>query len=683
MNTGEGVGAIVLRDKYTEHTSRTLAGSYFAVSVLLAGLLHVAAPVSVAFPREPITNYLCPNEWCPAGPQKSLDVSLSVLPAFEQFKLSPVKVVLPCDDFDIADFNGNGRDEIICPPRTAPESASAAENNAFTTFELQADGTWRPGQYPLPSDAPVLEVDWPKRAVGNIDLDRFSELFVAVKGRTDTGYLLIGGAQHVVQFPILNGNRLAKIDEVRFVDAGCEESALLFEFLGPSTDARYISVMQHAMDRAAHELPEILRERFDLNFRAHSQLTGGCSGEVTWSPHGFGLVLSHVGPPYKKQIAFPEVRDWRYIGTGDFVGSGYPQFLFYSDPLNGWWIVSLQSKEPYFRPLTGLPRALEKTATVTAGDLNGDRRTDLVFTEDGVKTLYLSNRGTPISGRLVSLSDGRSALTDIDGIAHFSPGLLKGDAVNVSGPVPDSRTLTRRDSQLDTLNFVFTECHMDADPQGSAGQRRQVGCSPVDGPPVPGPYVCMGMTHVLATSDRGFLECPSGYYVFGVDDARVTPHGGAPVMTCCPLPDRSLLTEPVDEPSGQCGPNKIVTGVKFRAGATAYPLPVRCSALDEKRARLGPPTVGRYFGPRSRLPMARAENPPVALQEALGRLSVREYDVDGCVGQPWGSALTGLSGNGCDRMEFTQLLDLQGAPLQVYPECTALTSHNDPRAGCR
>lgn len=204
--------------------------------------------------------------------------------------------------------------------------------------------------------------------------------------------------------------------------------------------------------------------------------------------------------------------------------------------------------------------------------------------------------------------------------------------------------------------------------------------------------------------------CPDGYALVGTDvqagqDRAFDryPIGG----DCCPLPPGALL--PLHRfVENECPPSFVATGGRLKPirGApppvTVPPLKweeleyeLRCTRIDTKRFKLGPPLpavrVGWGKDPTQAFMdwvwgraevMTTRDHAPAAYRYALGRKSVGTWKGDVCAGYPWGSLLVKRAGIRCSHLYFSQLLFLSGEPVKIFPSCRALTDPFDPHADC-
>ena len=81
----------------------------------------------------------------------------------------------------------------------------------------------------------------------------------------------------------------------------------------------------------------------------------------------------------------------------------------------------------------------------------------------------------------------------------------------------------------------------------------------------------------------------------------------------------------------------------------------------------------------------RWENIPAGIRYAHGRRPDKKWDVDGCVGYPWGSLLTGKTTKYCGGFSFSQLQfrgqtgdPVEGTPVRMFPDCEDVVNLDDP-----
>ncbi len=178
--------------------------------------------------------------------------------------------------------------------------------------------------------------------------------------------------------------------------------------------------------------------------------------------------------------------------------------------------------------------------------------------------------------------------------------------------------------------------------------------------------------------------CANGAALMAVDDAPLGPRPGEAYTTtvngpCCALPYPDVLTgRHVHNVSGECPDGYVVTSRTW--GRCAGGCGFRCSEIDSMKYTLGPPTRGLYWYKKLGLAAAGIgtasavtwSDLPPAFQAFIGRANEWETDVDGCVGAPFGSLLTGAHGDTCDSFVFRQLLFRDGRSVLMYPACARL-----------
>ncbi len=207
--------------------------------------------------------------------------------------------------------------------------------------------------------------------------------------------------------------------------------------------------------------------------------------------------------------------------------------------------------------------------------------------------------------------------------------------------------------------------------------------------------------------------CPKGHAFVSVRRPSGRRRDGAhiPVVgTCCPIP-RGVLLDEHSYDATRCPANSIATGVQVEQGSTAgkkceqgnekcreqilkesYLL--RCTKIDRERFQLGPSRAGlnwgwyRHF--TNQFEQWTTRNLlPVAMRYSIGRINKHWWQHGGCIGYPWGSILVQKHGKGCPDFQFSQLQyrgkapdPPAGTPVQLFPNCSSLSSRFDPQATC-
>ena len=209
--------------------------------------------------------------------------------------------------------------------------------------------------------------------------------------------------------------------------------------------------------------------------------------------------------------------------------------------------------------------------------------------------------------------------------------------------------------------------------------------------------------HLYCSGFRGDVEealrwgsaspepCPDGYAFFGQDD----PPGGSTSFSpgnvvavngsCCKLPFPDILTDQhLYNVLDRCPDGYIATGGSASETCGRF-CSMRCTKINTDKYQLGEPFPSLYW---TRKWSAVAwgggqalrkdwEEIPVAIRQSIGRLGTSKFDVDGCVGYPFGSLLVEKTRKSCDGFIYRQLLFKDGTPVPVYSPCLEFV---DPRA---
>jgi hypothetical protein len=212
---------------------------------------------------------------------------------------------------------------------------------------------------------------------------------------------------------------------------------------------------------------------------------------------------------------------------------------------------------------------------------------------------------------------------------------------------------------------------------------------------VPGsssPAACIGYNTSRDEFGSEYNYCPVGYAFYGVDDPAGAQGPGriiAATSSCCELPSKDILTEEHVFVEESCPEDFIATGYKnwnSPKGSTKY---MRCSKINNNRYQLGELTPAVYWGDgasgwRGAQRIDRAQI-PAGIRHSMGRTSKDTWDVDGCVGYPWGSVFTKKTSKYCSGLFFRQLQfkGLRGDPpagsaVKMFPDCDELQDRNDP-----
>ncbi len=199
-------------------------------------------------------------------------------------------------------------------------------------------------------------------------------------------------------------------------------------------------------------------------------------------------------------------------------------------------------------------------------------------------------------------------------------------------------------------------------------------------------------------------ECPANHAMVGVRRPLGNYRAAKfiPVMgDCCPLPTGVLRPEKSTH-LGQCPENSVVTGARLSQDIEAcisddqgcldrwqeIETELVCTQIDTTRYLLSSPRAGIRWGKGynfselAQHQILRRYLPP-GLREGIGRYSRIGWRLEGCVGDPPGSLLTGRSGRRCHDFQFKSLLDTKSnLPVESFANCRRVSDPLDPLAQC-
>ena len=144
--------------------------------------------------------------------------------------------------------------------------------------------------------------------------------------------------------------------------------------------------------------------------------------------------------------------------------------------------------------------------------------------------------------------------------------------------------------------------------------------------------------------------------------------------SCCPVPKDSLTPEHVWS-RYVCPEGSVATGTRLvppDSGETKVPLELRCSMVNTATHELGKPTsatridfgradlVPNGFFDRilaiNRLPRVSRAQIPSRYSLGFGRQTAHSSNGGGCLGRPWGSVLTGVTGHRCVGQTYREII---------------------------
>ena len=209
-----------------------------------------------------------------------------------------------------------------------------------------------------------------------------------------------------------------------------------------------------------------------------------------------------------------------------------------------------------------------------------------------------------------------------------------------------------------------------------------------------GGFICTGYRPDFSFWDITDKPCPDGYGLYSADDPggpQLENDGSdVPIIgLCCRLPFADVLTDQhFYNVMDTCPENSVVTSATETTCGSSCGM--RCTRINTDKYKLGPPLKGVYWhrmwevvhtgwGGADRI---RWESIPAGIRYSVGRRKQYLWDVDGCVGYPFGSVLTGKKKKSCDSLYFRELLYADGTPVPMFPVCPKLDNPASPKAKC-
>lgn len=207
--------------------------------------------------------------------------------------------------------------------------------------------------------------------------------------------------------------------------------------------------------------------------------------------------------------------------------------------------------------------------------------------------------------------------------------------------------------------------------------------------------------------------CPDGWYIL---TAHTVGHLAGPEpesigmrFTCCPGP-ADLLTKEHRYVALTCPADHLMTGERLEAasiirgeeGFRTAKKSLRCTALNPRyktapaRARvldnltsLNEEWLSNTLErPEKEIRFSRFHL-PLAIRFAVGRVDATSYELDWCLGEPFGSALVGRFGRACIDYEFRRVVyrgagadPKEGTPVRMFPDCIAIEDRDSPNPRC-
>ncbi len=374
----------------------------------------------------------------------------------------------------------------------------------------------------------------------------------------------------------------------------------------------------------------------------------------------------------------PANYDWRGKElVADFTGDGRADVLTEGEGIAGKWLIRSFGNFGVERPLP-LPSAVVSLSLESAGDFDGDGFSEAVAIQPG-GFLVLSLVRPQVVPEPVKIraSNGVSTLSREDGAYQLesdTPLGVVSPASDVSDFSPSARAAYVASRSGRPLHFF--KVWKDRDEVGGAFDESGTG-----------PYVCTGTQ--IAGSRWGRVQlCPDGYAFQEVDDSM-----GFRLGTCCRLPRADILLKAYEYAKDACPSDSIVTGLSSDRKALEAICPscdyvLRCTKINTAKFGLSKPTPGRYYGTgvsgfMRGLGIQRNEL-PVAIRSGMGRVSLLNWDVDGCLGKSAGMLMVAAKGKRCDQVEFSTLQEKESKEdIVMFPRCREMVDIFDATAGCR
>lgn len=212
------------------------------------------------------------------------------------------------------------------------------------------------------------------------------------------------------------------------------------------------------------------------------------------------------------------------------------------------------------------------------------------------------------------------------------------------------------------------------------------------------PQMCIGYDSLKKSWGADTGLCPANHAFYGVDDPAGASGPAKKIkvsMACCPLPAKDILSDKHVYSTQECPKDHVATGSKEEGSGDNLVRSMRCTKINTYRYQLGDATQGVYWGDgaagwRGSKRIAW-DNIPASMRYAHGRQSVNKWDVDGCVGYPWGSLLTSKRSKNCSSFSFRQLQysgnllsdPVAGSAVQMIPKCQEVKNADSPTAECK
>lgn len=217
------------------------------------------------------------------------------------------------------------------------------------------------------------------------------------------------------------------------------------------------------------------------------------------------------------------------------------------------------------------------------------------------------------------------------------------------------------------------------------------------------PQSCIGLNpatgHWGAQLRPSAHLCPKHYAFFGAAKPQGPDSGrtAAALGHCCPLPAEDVLTERELFVAAECPDQTVATGVHLRSLPDGERAELRCTAINTARYQLGAASPGALWGfDLASAPyfwkeetVLKAADIPPALRSGVSRHDFREFNLNGCIGVPFGSLLVAKHGKRCKHFSFRELQfrgaqgdPPAGTPVTMFPQCRYVADPFSPKPIC-
>ncbi len=402
---------------------------------------------------------------------------------------------------------------------------------------------------------------------------------------------------------------------------------------------------------------------------------------------------------------YPAAFNEHRVKVGDVNGDGLADVLAFADQLSGVWIAySLGMSALESSSFSPIPSAVESDQ-IQIGDFNGDSTADVMYLPEAsakqeiriafsekpesvaasVVVIVLEPLVSPSILLPVPQSVGQIRVFDIEESATFCGlGTSRSQVLLIPREFsPTSRAVSPRSGETEKIVFL---AGLKADTRPVAGRPLPYRAASDNASICVGYYEMpyAGMANDVKWGSRQSL-CPAGAGYFGAaegDSAYRYPQG-----VCCPLPNDDVLTDISKIETKACAPGYVVTGSPPASEK------FRCTKINDERYLLGEETDGAYWGSgfsgRRQKRRIQLVEIPLAIRFGISRTGFSNWEIDGCIGIPYGSLLVRPGGEFCSDSKYRQLLykgapgdPPAGTPVKMFPDCGALENVYSPLGGC-